>query len=120
MKDDPETPAAAAEQSAESNAAAPNDLEARFQQLAAQWKTESLFLSSSTAMAELPSYQKIIALGLPVVPLLLRELDREPDHWFWAPQGSHRPIPIPDEQRGKIREMAQTWVQWGREHGYRW
>jgi len=97
----------------------PIDLEDRFRKLVAQWKAESLFLSSSTAMAELPSYQNIIALGPPVVPLLLRELNREPDHWFWALKVLTGADPIPEEQRGKIREMAKTWVQWGREHGYR-
>jgi len=42
-------------------------------ELAATWKEESLVMSSVTAMARLPSYQQIIALGPGVVPLLLRE-----------------------------------------------
>jgi hypothetical protein len=126
MKEIPETPTASVpEQTAEENAPMQNGsvscaLEERFQQLAAQWKQESLFMSSSTAMAKLPSYQQIIALGPPVIPLLLRELERGPEHWFWALTVLTGASPVPEEQRGKTREMAQTWVQWGREHGYRW
>lgn len=35
-------------------------------------------------MAMHPAYQRIIGLGPEVAPLLLRELERQPDHWFWA------------------------------------
>jgi hypothetical protein len=97
----------------------PGNLEERFRTLAAQWKRESLFLSSTTEMMELPSYQQIIALGPAVVPLLLRELEREPDHWFWALKVLTGANPVPEEQRGKVREMAKCWVDWGRKHGFR-
>ena len=35
-------------------------------------------------MTLLRPYQRIIGMGLPVVPLILEELEREPDQWFWA------------------------------------
>ena len=38
----------------------------------------------TTQMAMLKPYQRIIGLGLPVVPLILEELNREPNQWFWA------------------------------------
>jgi hypothetical protein len=76
-------------------------------------------MSSSTEMAELPSYQQIIALGPHVVPLLLRELERDPDHWFWALKVLTGASPVPAEQRGQVREMAKRWVEWGRQQGYR-
>src|SRR5262249_22063405 len=118
-----ETPTPAAEHppnNAAQNGAPASDLEERFRKLAAQWKSDSLFLSSTTAMAELPSYQQIIALGPPVVPLLLRELDREPDHWLSALKVLAGANPVPAEQRGQVREMAKRWVEWGRQQGYRW
>jgi len=33
-----------------------------------------------------PAYQRIIAWAGSPVPLLLRELQRQPDHWLWALQ----------------------------------
>lgn len=58
------------------------DLEKRFEELALRWKQERGPHSSSARLAEHPAYQAIIAMGAEVVPLLLRELDRESDHWF--------------------------------------
>ena len=113
MKDLSETPPQSAQhppQTGGPNGAAAGDLEERFRQLAAQWKQESLFLSSTTAMADLPSYQKIIALGPPVVPLLLRELERDPDHWFWALKVLTGANPVPADQRGDVRERASAYA----------
>jgi hypothetical protein len=101
-------------------AAPPADLEARFRDLVQRWKAESLVLSSVTAMARLPSYQAIIELGPPVIPLLLRELEQDPDHWFWALKTLTGVDPVPEGSRGRLPEMARAWVRWGREQGYRW
>jgi hypothetical protein len=71
-------------------------------------------------MALCPSYQRIIGLGPAVLPLLLRELEREPDHWFWALKAIAGEDPVPGASRGKVREMARAWVEWGRQQGYQW
>ena len=52
-----------------------------------------------------PSYQRIIGLGSAVVPLLLRELERQPDHWFWALKAITGADPVPAASRGKLHEM---------------
>jgi hypothetical protein len=31
-----------------------------------------------------PAYQRIIGLGKAVIPFILRELQTEPNEWFWA------------------------------------
>jgi hypothetical protein len=98
----------------------PQSLEKRFAELVRAWKAESLMLSSVPAMARLPSYRQIVALGPPVVPLLLRELEQDPDHWFWALKELTGATPVPAESRGRLAEMARAWVRWGREQGYRW
>jgi hypothetical protein len=77
-------------------------------------------MSSPYQMERLKSYQQIIALGPAVVPLLLREMEQDPDFWFAALHVLTGANPIPREHAGKIKLMAQDWVQWGREHGYRW
>ncbi len=98
----------------------PEALEPRFLELAARWKRERGPHSSSAALAAHPAYQEIIALGPSVVPLLLRELDREPDHWFRALHALTAANPVLEGSQGKVREMAQAWITWGREQGYRW
>lgn len=90
----------------------------RFRRLADQWRAESAHLSSLVEMAILPSYQQIIGMGPEVLPLIMRELRSDPDYWFWALQAITGCDPVPPESRGKLAEMADQWLKWGREHGY--
>jgi hypothetical protein len=69
-------------------------------------------------MALLRPYQRIIGMGMPVVPLILEELEREPDQWFWALEAITEENPVPTEANGVVRLMAKAWVDWGREQGY--
>ena len=85
----------------------------RFQRLAAEWKERSRYLSNTAQMAMLEPYQRIIGMGPPVVPLILAELRREPDHWFWALEAITEENPVPPEAAGKVRPMAQAWIEWG-------
>jgi hypothetical protein len=94
--------------------------EQRFATLVARWKRERGPHSSSARLAEHPAYQQIIAMGPEVVPLLLRELERQPDHWFRALHVRTGADPVPVESRGKVVEMAAAWIRWGREQGYQW
>ncbi len=87
---------------------------ARFEALAAEWKAAVAFTSSSSAMIAHPAYQAIIALGAPVVPLLLRELEREPAHWFEALKAITGEDPVPPAEWGRVRAMAGAWLAWGR------
>ena len=94
--------------------------EQRFLDLVATWKRERGPHSSSARLAEHPAYQEIIGMGPEVIPLLLRELERAPDHWFRALVALTRADPVPEKSRGKIREMAEAWLCWGRAQGYQW
>ncbi len=89
----------------------------RFQRLAAEWKERSHYLSNTAQMAMLEPYQRIIGMGPPVVPLILEELRREPDHWFWALAAITEEDPVPPESAGKVRLMAQAWIEWGERQG---
>jgi hypothetical protein len=89
----------------------------RFHRLAAEWKEQSRYLSNSAQMAMLRPYQRIIGMGLSAVPLILEELRREPDHWFWALEAITEEDPVPPEASGEVRQMAEAWIQWGEEQG---
>ena len=73
----------------------------RFKQLASQWKEESRYLSIAAKMAMLQPYQRIIGMGMPVVPLILEELRRQPHHWFWPWKPS----------RNKTRCLSNRWAR---------
>jgi hypothetical protein len=94
------------------------DIEPQFKRLAAQWQTESEFMSSMTDMVMLPSYQRIIGLGREAVPLLLRELERQPDYWFWALQAVTGHDPVNAADRGDLRKMSAAWLVWAKREGY--
>jgi len=90
----------------------------RFRRLADEWKEQSRYRSNTAQMAMLMPYQRIIGLGLPVVPLILEELQREPDQWFWALESITEQNSVPPEAKGKVRLMAQAWLDWGKQQGF--
>jgi hypothetical protein len=94
------------------------NLHERFQRLAAEWKAQSRYLSNTAQMAMLRPYQRIIGMGLPVVPLILEELEREPDQWFWALEAITEQNPVPPVAAGNVRLTTQAWLNWGKQQGY--
>lgn len=95
----------------------PADVRSRFQRLTAEWKEQSRFLSNTAQMALLRPYQRIIGMGLPVVPLILEELQRDHDQWFWALEAITEENPVPPDAQGNVRRMAEAWIDWGRRQG---
>lgn len=93
-------------------------LDERFAELVSQWQERVGHLSSITQRVADPAYLDIIALGPDAVPLLLKELQRNPNHWFPALRALTKADPVKPEQRGKIKEMAGAWISWGRQHGH--
>jgi len=93
--------------------------QAEFRDLARTWKNERRATSSLVMIAMHPAYQRIIGFGLPAVPLILAELRRELDHWFWALKAITGEDPVPAGRRGNMKEMAEIWLQCGRQRGYK-
>ncbi len=65
-----------------------------------------------------PAYRQIVELGPAVVPLLLRELERRPNHWFAALRALTGADPVAPADRGRLGVMAEAWIKWGKERGY--
>jgi hypothetical protein len=97
--------------------ATPPALRERFRRLADLWREQSRYLSNPAQMAMLPTYQRIIGMGWPAVPLILEELRREPGQWFWALEAITDENPVPPEAAGKVRDTARAWVEWGEARG---
>ena len=82
-----------------------------------EWKSHPR-LSSVTRIASDPVYQRIIGMGEKAVPLILRELQKEPDHWFLALHYITGADPVKSDHRGVLKLMAEDWIEWGRRHGF--
>ena len=95
-----------------------HDVRDRFRRLAEQWKTESRHMSNTAQMAMLRSYQNIIGMGDPAIPLILEEMRLEPDQWFWALEAITLENPVPKDAAGKVEQMTRAWIEWGIQRGY--
>jgi hypothetical protein len=93
-------------------------VEEKFQELAREWKAAGRSHSLVRNIAMHAAYQQIIGMGKPAIPLILAELEKELDHWFWALEAITGQNPVPEESKGNLEEMARSWLQWGRDHKY--
>jgi hypothetical protein len=89
-----------------------------FYDLTVTWRQETALLSSVSMMAMHPAYQRIIGMGKKAIPLILRELQRQPDHWFWALNAITGDNPIDPEDAGNIAKMRDAWLEYGKKQGY--
>ncbi len=103
------------------------DLEATFAQLAEEWRKETSIHSNSAIIVRHPAYQKIIAMGESVLPLIFRKLENNAYHWRYALSDITGADPIENALRSddgwvrvNVREQTEAWLRWGREQGYRW
>lgn len=91
-----------------------HSLRDRFTDLAATWRHETAFTSSLNEIVMNRAYQQIIGLGPEVIPLLLQDLQKRPDHWFWALKALTTADPVQPEDHGDITRMADAWIEWGK------
>jgi hypothetical protein len=87
-----------------------------FRELATRWKKATSFHSSLARKFMHDDYQSILAMGEPVIPLLLSELKMAPDHWFWALKHIAREDPAKDAS--SVRDAVDAWLAWGRTKHY--
>lgn len=85
-----------------------------FHHLAAEWKQETAHYSMLHQIVLHPAYQRIIGMGSDVLLLILGELKKSPDHWFWALRAVTGEDPAQDSTT--IAEATKAWLDWGAEH----
>ena len=93
------------------------EVEQVFRHLTAAWKRETKHLSRVDHVCANPNYLQIIGLGADVLPLILRELEKELDYWFVALSAITRTSPADADEGSTPKQMAEAWLSWGREHG---
>ncbi len=89
-----------------------------FENRANRWRLDTSFHSSLVAKFMHDDYQTIMAMGEPVIPLILSRLKRAPEPWFWALKHLAKGF---DAGVGIERpsEAAKAWMDWGKSKGYR-
>jgi len=93
------------------------NVDREFRRLANEWQSETAIYSRISQKVAHPAYRKIIALGDGVIPILLREMRDSPSYWSAALTDLTGVDPVPDSANG-LDDVANAWVQWGRNSGY--
>jgi len=93
-------------------------LEKQFHEQADKWQRETGHLSSPTKQIMHPSYQAILGMGKDVIPLLLRDMQKNRRSWFWALSYLTQQNPISPKDSGNMDNMIKAWTEWGKEKGY--
>jgi hypothetical protein len=96
------------------------DLHARFSGLVEWWRRDTRFQSSLTEIIAHPAYLEVIGMGKPVVPLLLREIERGGRLWATALRAITGVQPVPRESAGNAKRTVEAWLNWGHAQGYEW
>lgn len=89
-------------------------VEKTFDELAEKWKKETAIYSTTLHITRNDNYIGIIALGPEVVPYILRDLEKETNHWFVALNFLTKENPVQRENIGKIEKMRLDWLSWGK------
>ncbi len=104
------------EKAENSSTPAETDLEQTFRALVEKWRSETAHFSLIFKKAMHPAYQRIIGLGPSAIPLILREMQQRPGHWFWALNAITGEDPA--QPGDSVEEAKRAWLQWGRKKGY--
>ncbi len=90
-------------------------VEQQVQRLLATWRKETAVISSTTELVAHPAYRKVIALGTAALPSLFRDLEQTHDgHLSGALAAITGAQPVPPGEGGKIRLVADRWLNWVR------
>jgi hypothetical protein len=96
-----------------------DELADEFQIQASEWKRDTLAMSSLSDMFTHPAYQRIMAMGKPALRLILEDLRKETEHWFYALEF------IVGKEGKDVAQGAETvddaksaWLEWGYKNGY--
>jgi hypothetical protein len=93
-------------------------IEQRFRRLEAAWDADTRFLSDVGKIIDHPAFQEILSMGESVIPFMMRDLEKGNTLWVWALRRITGHNPVPTEDAGQSRKMAEAWLRWGRERGY--
>jgi hypothetical protein len=106
----------------ESRAAADRDretaLESELLGNFAQWMEGVGPLSDPGKIVAHPAYTRIVEMGKPVIPIILRHLKREPSLLAWTLFDITGINPVHPSDSGNIERITKAWMKWGKQNKY--
>lgn len=94
-----------------------SEVERLFYKYALAWKNETGIYSDIHSIVNNSNYIKIKDMSWKVVPFILKDLKRKPEHWFIALEYITKENPIPEKDFGDMKKMTKAWLKWGKEKG---
>lgn len=91
-----------------------------FHDLLATWRNDTRHLSVIREILLHPAYLSIIGMGDKIIPLLLRELEKSPDHLVWALKAITHADIVPSIRQARITDIVHAWLGWAKRTGYEW
>jgi hypothetical protein len=88
----------------------PQQARTQFKDSYARWLEDSVFDSLPDRMRRHDSYQKIVAMGDRVVPLIAAELRKEPSFLFLALEDITKLNPVSEAALGNLRRTVDEWL----------
>ena len=76
------------------------------------WISEVGYQSNPQIIYDNDNYQKIISLGIKVVPILINDLVRENHDWFKALSEILGVNPVKKENEGNFEKMKTDWLEY--------
>ncbi len=90
---------------------APETVEERFSRLCKEWKKETSHISVLEKRYRHPSYREILTIKEAAIPLILKEMRRDPDWWFDALERLTKKNPAKNAET--FYEGVDEWISWG-------
>jgi len=89
-----------------------NNLLRKFLSLKTDWENDTFLSSSINKKCSHPAYKKIIDMGKDALPFIFDDLCKEPNYWFVALRAITGKDPVPQEERGRMQAMTNSWIKW--------
>ncbi len=89
------------------------DYVAKFGTIVREWRRATLALSAVADKIAHPAFQRLVALGEPIVPLIISELRRHPDFLYLALQElvDEKDV-VPPAAAANPRANVEAWLNW--------
>lgn len=82
----------------------------KFQNHLMNWEKKTKFLSSTKAIIEDEDFQAMVAMGTPIVPFIIQEIDRNPSTLVWTLNLIYN-RKITNNPNTTITEVCKLWVK---------
>ncbi len=89
----------------------------KFERIFEQWYAETAAISGHWVF-ENPNHQKIIDMGKPAIPLILKKLQEKPCYIFYALEKITGEDPVPKKHATNYGLIKNDWLKWGKQNGY--